>query len=437
MNQSISYKNILTLALPAIISGISEPLIGSTDLILVGKNTANGIAVVGIGGSAILSVIWIFSSLLSPISARVAHLSGSGKIDQLHTLVNYLMKKLLFFSVFIAFFLFLFSDQIISFYDSPDNQISTTASTYFQIRLIGLPFLLLAVFCFQVFRGLQNTMIALVVTLIAGGVNLVLDFLLIKGLWFFPEMGVLGAAVASTISQIVMAIGSVIYFYRFGLFEIKTRTTIYLRTLFSNSSNLFLRTILLNACILIGNRITTQQGGIYIELHTIMANIFIIIAYFLDGIAHSATAFIGKLNGQKDFLGIKNVAFKSIVLNTAIALIFTIIVYFFNATILSFYSPKEEVLQLFLRERTLFLATVFVGSLAFTFDGIYIGLENTAFLRNVLLVATIIGYFPMLIISQNYTLNGVWVALFVWIVLRSGIPLIHFLFGKRRKGLTT
>ena len=433
MPKTVTYKNILALALPAIVSGISEPLIGSTDLILVGKNTVNGIAVVGIGGSAILSVIWVFSSLLSPISARVAHLFGEHKIDQLHTLVNYLLKRLVIFSIVIVGVLFLLSEQIIAFYESSDTDISQLARSYFELRLIGLPFLLFSIFCFQVFRGLQNTVIALVVTLAAGGVNLVFDFILIKGLFGFPEMGVLGAAVASSLSNVVMAIGSFIYFYRFNLFQIKLKTTIYLKSLFSNSFNLFLRTILLNVCLLIGNRITTKQGGDYIEVHTIMANIFIIIAYFLDGIAHSATALIGKYKGQGDYFEIRKIAFKSLLLNTITTIFFISLIYVFSSIVLSFYSPKEHILNLFLNERGLFLATVFVGSLAFTLDGVYIGLEDAVFLRNVLIIATVVGYFPVLLITGDYSLHGVWMALLAWIVFRSGIPFAHFLFFQKQQ----
>jgi Na+-driven multidrug efflux pump len=101
--------------------------------------------------------------------------------------------------------------------------------------------------------------------------------------------------------------------------------------------------------------------------------------------------------------------------------------------VLSFYTPKEAIVNLFIQERGLFLATVFIGSLAFTFDGIYIGLEKTVFLRNVLVIATVLGYFPVLIFSNDYTLHGVWVALLVWIIFRSGIPFIHFLFFNDKK----
>jgi MATE family multidrug resistance protein len=430
MNKSTSYRNLLALALPAVISGVSEPLIGSTDLVLVGQNTSNGIAVVGVGGSAILSVIWIFSSFLSPIAARVAHLFGENKMDQLHTLIHYLLKRVVLFSVLLALALFFLSEQIIAFYDSPDNAINQSAITYFQLRLIGLPFLLFSIFCFQLFRGLQNTLVALFVTLVGGLLNLLFDFVLIKGLYGFPELGVSGAAIASSISHVAMALGALIYFYRFGLVVNKKPSTIYLGKLYSNSFNLFLRTLLLNACILIGNRITTKQGGGFIEIHTIMANIFIVIAYFLDGIAHAATAIIGKLKGENDLFGIRKIAFRSLFLNTLIAFFFTLMIYFFTVEIISFYTEKVEVLDLFTNERVLFLLTVFIGSVAFTFDGVYIGLEDATFLRNVLVAATILGYFPVLLISQDYTLHGVWVALLVWMVLRSGIPMLNFLLRK-------
>ncbi len=431
MNKTTSYKAILTLAIPAIISGISEPLIGSTDLVLLGNYTKNGIAVMGIGGSAILSLIWLLSSFFMPVSARIAHLFGAGKTDQLHTLTNYLLKRVVVFSVVISLLLYLFSEQIISFYNSSDAEINKEALSYFQIRLIGLPFLLFSIFCFQIFRGLQNTTIALVVTLVGGFVNLCLDFILIKGLYGFPQLGIAGASIASTVSHVVMAIGTLVYFYRFGLFNNKNPTTIYLKLLFSNSLNLFLRTLLLNACILIGNRITTKQGGAYIEVHTIMANLFILIAYFMDGIAHATTAIIGKLKGQNQLGGIRKVAFRGVFLNLLVGFVYTFLIFVFSAGVVSFYSPKISVLELFIDERILFLLTVFIGSIAFTFDGIYIGLENTVFLRNSLLVATLIGYFPTLLISQNYTLHGIWVALLVWMILRSGIPFFHFLMNKK------
>lgn len=432
MTKSTSYKQILTLALPAIISGISEPLIGSTDLVLVGQNTTNGIAVVGIGGSAILSVIWILSSFLSPVAARVAHLYGENKKEQLQTLVQFLVKRVVVISLVLAAVLYLLSHSIISFYDSPEQSISQSAMSYFQIRLLGLPFLLFSVFCFQVFRGLQNTMIALVVTLVGGVINLIFDFLLIKGLLGFPELGVLGAAIASTLSHVVMAGGALIYFYRFRLMEKIKPTTIYLKKLYSNSFNLFLRTILLNACILLGNRITAKQGGDFIEVHTIMANIFIVVAYFLDGIAHAATALIGKLKGEKNLAGIRQVAFRSLFLNSVIVVFFVSFIYLFNQEVLGFYSSKLEVFALFVGEQELFLTTVLIGSVAFTFDGVYIGLEETVFLRNVLVVATVLGYFPVLLISGDYTLHGVWVALLVWMFFRSGIPFVRFVIDKNK-----
>jgi multidrug resistance protein, MATE family len=430
MKSTTSYKNIITLAFPAIISGVSEPLIGSTDLILVGQNTVNGIAVVGIGGSAILSVIWILSSFLSPVAARVAHLHGENKKDQLHTLIQFLLKRVLLVSFVLASVLYLLSDQIISFYDSPEVSISKSAISYFQLRLVGLPFFLFSVFCFQIFRGLQNTMIALVVTLVGGGVNLVFDFLLIKGLLGFPELGVLGAAIASTISQIIMALGVLIYFHRFGFMKKSKAVTIYLKKLYSNSLNLFLRTILMNACILVGNRITAKQGGSYIETHTIMANIFIIVAYFLDGIAHAATAIIGKLKGEKNILGIRKVALRSLFLNTLIAFCFVSLIYLFDRSVVTFYTTNDTVYHLFEGEEKLFLMTMLIGSLAFTFDGIYIGLEDTIFLRNVLIAATILGYFPVLLVIDDYSLHSVWIALLVWMCFRSGLPFARFLIKK-------
>lgn len=427
MKKTTSYINILSLAIPAIISGLSEPLIGSTDLVLVGKNTSQGIAVVGIGGSAILSIIWILASFLSPISARVANLYGENGISEIRPLVSFLLQKIIIASVVITSSLYFLSHHIVAFYDSPEVNIRAASELYFQIRLIGLPFLLFSIFSFHVFRGLQNTVNALIVTLIGGGINLMLDFLLIKGLWVFPELGVQGAAVASTVSHMFMAFGCLLYLKKYKLLKRHTSKKMEIKPLLINSVNLFIRTVLLNACILIGNRITSKQGADFIETHTIMANIFIVIAYFLDGVAHATTAITGKLRGQQKTDKIKLVGFKGLLLNCFVTLIFLVFLSYNENSLLSFYSSNSLITELFSPQKNIFLVTIFLGCIAFTFDGIYIGLENTPFLRNTLIISTCIGYFPVLLLTQDYSLHGVWIALLCWMFLRAIIPLVHFL----------
>ena len=80
----ISFKRIQQLAIPAIISGIAEPVLSATDAAVVGNIKEFGIeslAAVGIVGSFLSALIWILGQTRSAISTIVAQNLGAGKIQ--------------------------------------------------------------------------------------------------------------------------------------------------------------------------------------------------------------------------------------------------------------------------------------------------------------------------------------------------------------------
>ena len=83
------FKAINRLAVPAIISGIAEPLLSLTDTAIVGnmaENSVMGLAAVGIAGSFISALVWILAQSRSAISAIIAGALGAGKLDEVRTL---------------------------------------------------------------------------------------------------------------------------------------------------------------------------------------------------------------------------------------------------------------------------------------------------------------------------------------------------------------
>ena len=426
-----SYKNILILAIPTIISGIADPLIGATDLILVGVLGESAIAVVGIGGSAMMSLVWIVASFLMAISARVAYHYGAKQSRKLLQLINYLYSRLVLILIAVTTIAFLFSDGIISFFNPANLSTQKIATEYFNIRLLGFTFILFSTFCFQIFKGLQNTLIVLYITLIGAALNLILDFGLIKGLWGLPQLGVLGAAWASAISQISMGLISLTVLFQARIIKPGVGPYNNIKVLFQNSFNLFLRTLLLNTCIIYGNKITASSSATAIATHTIMANMIINISYFMDGVANAGSIIIGRLKGAQTHKYIKTVAFKCISLNSGFCLIVSIAYLLFDQEIITFYTPLTAIFNAFKEVKTIYLLCILFGSFAFTFDGVYIGLENTLLLRNVLLLATLMVYFPILYIHGAMNLQGVWYAFTGWMFVRGFLPLSHFLYLKK------
>jgi multidrug resistance protein, MATE family len=89
--------------------------------------------------------------------------------------------------------------------------------SFLKIRILGLPFL----FLFQMGNAFLvaslNSKYLMIGFVFEAGVNILLDFLLIKGRWFFPAMGFNGAAVASVIAEMVGMLVVLLVLYKTGL----------------------------------------------------------------------------------------------------------------------------------------------------------------------------------------------------------------------------
>jgi Na+-driven multidrug efflux pump len=69
-----------------------------------------------------------------------------------------------------------------------------------------------------------------------------------------------------------------------------------------------------------------------------------------------------------------------------------------------------------------------INAIAFIFDGIFKGLAEAATLRNLLIVATFLGFLPVLLIADFYNLKlyGIWIAFTVWMLIRASVLLVKF-----------
>ena len=112
----ISFGKINKLAIPAIISGIAEPLLSITDTAIVGNinmNPTEALAAVGIAGSFISAIVWILAQTRSAISAIIAQYYGAGKVDKILDLPAQIIVINIALSLFIYVLTIFFVENII------------------------------------------------------------------------------------------------------------------------------------------------------------------------------------------------------------------------------------------------------------------------------------------------------------------------------------
>ncbi|MGM0391933.1 MAG: MATE family efflux transporter [Bacteroidota bacterium] len=435
---AISFKNINRLAIPAIIAGIAEPLISLTDIAIIGnvdENPIEALAAAGIVGSFLSAIIWIVAQTKTAISSIVSQHLGANRLHAVKTLIPQAIYFNFLFSIVIYATTAFFAEAIFSAYNA-EGLILSYSKEYYQIRAIGYPLTLVTFAIFGVFRGLQNTLWAMKCSITGALVNVVLDFTLVYGVeGFIPAMHLKGAAYASLAAQATMLVMALWFFFKKTPFHLKLSFNInpQLKGLLLMAGNLFVRTAALNFAIYLANAYATGYGKNYIAAQSILMNIWLFFSFFIDGYANAGNAIGGKLLGARDYKSLWELSKKISKYSVFIAFILMGICALFYDEIGLIFNKEDSVLVLFSSVFWLVLLMQPVNAIAFMFDGIFKGLGEAKYLRNLLLAATFLGFTPALLLADHFgmKLYAIWIAFFVWMLIRSSALVIKF----RRKYL--
>lgn len=429
----ISFKRIQQLAIPAIISGIAEPVLSATDAAVVGNIKEFGIeslAAVGIVGSFLSALIWILGQTRSAISTIVAQNLGAGKICELENFPAQAIYFNIGLSIIVLFSTYFFVEEIFSMMNA-EGIVLNFSIDYYNIRVWGFPLTLFTFAVFGIFRGLQNTFWPMIIASLGAGLNIGLDFALVYGIeGIIQPMGIKGAAWASLISQIIMAILAFAFLMKKTNVSLKLKMPLHheINRLVSMSLNLFLRSVSLNVALILATREAADLGKEYVAAHTIAFNIWIFTAFFLDGYGAAGNILSGKLLGERNYKSLwkltKRVSFYNLLVSTFLVII-GILLYEPLGLI---FNKDETVLTILYGMFFMVLISLPLNALAFTLDSIFKGLGEMKYLRNVLLGATFLGFIPVLYFSKymGWGLLGIWIAMNVWVAYRGVALLIKF-----------
>ena len=439
MKSKVTFKQINKLAIPAIISGIAEPLLSITDTAIVGNvdlNPIESLAAVGIAGSFLSALFWILAQTRSAISAIIAQYLGAQKLEEVKTLPAQIIAINVVLSALIYFVTLFFVDEIFRLYNA-EGLILNYAVDYYKIRAIGLPFTLFTFSVFGVFRGMQNTYWPMVISIIGTVLNIALDYILVFGIeGFIPAMHIQGAAYASVVAQGVMAIIALVLMLKKTPFNLRFMLPFNkeIKRLIGLSFNLFIRAAALNIALYFANAYATKYGNNYIAAQTIAFQIWLFFAFFIDGYSSVGNIVSGRLLGEKDYKNLWKLSVDLTKYAVIIAFILGLVCFIFYQPIGRLFTKEIIVLDAFYAIFWIVILMQPLNAIAFVFDGLFKGLAEAAALRNVLLIATFLGFIPVLLIGDYYDLKlyGIWIAFTVWMFLRMGILVIKF----RKKYLT-
>ena len=430
MSINISLKHINKLAIPALISGVSEPILSLTDAAIVGNlsmNATESLAAVGIVTTFMSMLIWVLGQTRSAVSSIVSQYVGANQLEKIKNLPAQAIFIITSLSILIILSTYPFAKQIFKLYNASDLILDYSV-VYYKIRVLGFPFTLFTIAVFGAFRGLQNTYYPMIIAIIGAISNIILDIILVYGIQGYIEpMNIEGAAYASVMAQVLMA-GCSAYF-------LLKKTSIPLKPSFPFNPeirrfmlmilNLFIRTIALNVTLYFASAYATSYGAEYIAAYTIAINLWFLGAFIVDGYASAGNILSGKLFGAKAYSTLITLSNKLIKYGVIIGIILGLLGAIFYYPIGRVFTKEPEVLEAFYNIFWIVLVMQPLCTLAFIFDGIFKGLGKMKYLRNVLLFSTFLVFILILfwLDHLDLKLRGIFIAITFWIIAR-GIPLI-------------
>lgn len=195
-------KAIILLAIPMMLELALESVFAVVDIFFVNKLGIHAVSAVGLTESLLTIVYSIGIGLSSGATAMVARRIGEKNFDEAAKSGAQAILVAVFISVLVGISGFLFAEELLKTMGAQPEAIEI-GLTYCKIMMLSNIAIILLFLINGIFRGAGNAAIAMKSLWIGNIINIILDPLLIFGIGFFPEMGVTGAAVATTTGRTI------------------------------------------------------------------------------------------------------------------------------------------------------------------------------------------------------------------------------------------
>lgn len=438
-NPDMSLKNInhmiFTMILPITIENVLQMVAGIISMGMVGRIDVLAVSALSIG-MRITQIIWaLFKGVTTGATVYVAQYYGAGNRKKMLSVIQQTLLSSTVLVVILSLFIYFKASALLSIFN-PDAELLRSAAIYLKTVVWGLPFLAIMLIVGGVLQGMGNAKTSMIITFIMNVINIIAGYILIFGKLGFSPMGVVGAALATVISQIAAAfIGLFILFNRRGIMasylhksffsvDMEQIKDVYRVGLPSSMESIFwqLAAIILTRAILTYGEtaFAAHQLGMQAESISYMP---------AAGIGIAATAFIGQALGAKDKTLAKTYLSQIVKLAVIITIFTSLILIVFPHPLMSLLTNNKKVINL----GAIYLLCMGIVQLPQNISGVLSGAMRGAGYTKVPMIVAGAGLWGIrvpftLIVAYllKHTIVSIWVVMSIDLAFRFVISLILF-----------
>lgn len=400
------------MAVPSILANITIPLVGLVDTAIIGHiSDAAAIGGIAIGTMLFDLLYWNFGFLRVGTSGLTAQAFGeSGKRKEESEKVPKECRKILARSLSISLIAALLIWAIQWFFVTAvlaivpcSVEVAEVAKRYFFVRIWAAPATLMLMALRGWFIGMQDTKSPMAIDILVNVVNMGASYYLAV----HTPLGITGVAWGTFIAQysgLVLAV--LIMVFKYGIVHIGLRETIEAmqepetKRMMALNGDLFIRSLCFMVVYVGFTSIASKYGDTELAVSSILMKLFMLFSYFVDGFAYAGEALVGKAFGEAkevsgERLEVRGVVRKLFNWSIGVGLIFTFIYAIWGRESIELMTNDAEVLNASLSYIGWLIAMPIVSTLAFMWDGIYVGATAGKEIRNAMIwaaVAFVVAY---------------------------------------------
>ena len=360
------YKSMWRLAVPIMIGMGIQTLYTIIDMIFIGRLGGDAIASVAFNMPIFFFVMGLSFGLGNGVTASIARFIGSNDKVNADNSAEHAVAMALAISLILTVSGLLFGKQILLFIGCT-NDILPLAWDYLKVSCYGISFGVFSGFFRSILAGEGEMKLPMVVAGLGTVLNTILDPIFI----FYMDLGVAGAAWATTISQIVVCL---VFIY---MLFVKNHTYVRFKLKdFSYSSYIIYDIIKVGIPVsmsmvvmalgqLVFNRLLVNFSTDAVAAYQIGGRVDMIVFLPIFGIASALTTIVGMFYGADEFEKIKSISFYGIKSSFIITTICSVFLFIFAPSVVKVFT-MDTVIQK--------ISIDYLRTISFLFPFISIGL---------------------------------------------------------------
>ena len=422
---------------------LGHTFVAFADNVMVGQLGTAELAAVSLGNSFVFIAMSLGIGFSTAITPLVAEADSANNISQGKNAFKHGLILCTFLSV-LLFLIILLLKPLMYYMDQP-KEVVELAIPYLNYVALSLIPLIIFQALKQFSDGLSNTKYPMYATILANVINIVLNYLLIFGSFGFPKLGIVGAAIGTLFSRIIMVYFLWMifkskdkfrpYITNFNFKKIEQKISAKLFNLgFPSALQMFFEVGVFTAAIWLSgvlgkNPQAANQIALNLSSMTFMVGI---------GLSVAAMVRVGNQKGLNDFISLRRIAFSIFFLTFIIEIIFASFFLIFRDWLPTLYIDGDTLVNINDNKEVVLIASKLLLVAAFfqIFDGLQVailgalrGLQDVKIPAFITFISYWIVGFPVSYYLGLYTSLesvGIWIGLFTGLFVASILLYIRF-----------